>query len=302
MSEIRQRYKYLKHKILKTNRYLLTSRIVSFLENANVETPPVGIERKVLLKFLRRHVASMFNYPYILKYHYRRVKVSRDKATGLHYVLTNENRRLYFKRDMKIAHIRTLYNNLCSEQDEQSPHNYCFHDFSINSDSVFADVGAAEGMFTLKFIDKIKTAYLFECDKDWVEALQSTFQPWSEKVIIVDKYVADKDSDEFASLDYFFCEREKPTLIKIDVEGAESDVLKGAGKLLNEGINDLLVCTYHKRDDERNLSEQLRKKGYKSVPSPGYMLMISDNSDSSNDTAEGSFDFRRGLIHAKKDL
>ncbi|MCL2511769.1 MAG: FkbM family methyltransferase [Bacteroidales bacterium] len=295
LSELRLRYKYLKHKIKKSPRYLLTKRVVSFLENAPDDTPPTGLEREQLLDYLRHHVVEFFNYhSLMLKYHYRPVKVFLDKETGLRYVFTDENRRLFFKRDMKTSFIRAIYNRLCLEQDEQSPHNYCFHDLSIHSDSVFTDVGAAEGLFTLKFIDQIKTAYLFECDNGWIEALQATFRPWKEKVVIVNKFVSDKDNDEFTSLDSFFCNREKPTLIKMDVEGAESDVLKGADQLLDKGINDILVCTYHQNDDEHNLSEQLRKKKYKTVPSQGYMLMISDNL---NDSLKEPY-FRKGLIHA----
>ena len=296
LSKIRIRYKYLKHKILKSPRYLLTKRVISFLQDEN-DAPPTGTEREELIKFLRRHVVEIFNYPFMLKYHYRGVKIYCDRDTGLHYVLTDENRRLYFKRNMKFAHIRSTYNNLCMEQHLQSPHNYCFDDLSIHSDSIFADVGAAEGIFTLKFIDKIKTAYLFECDNGWTEALQATFSPWKEKVVIVNRFVSNKNNDEFTSLDHFFRNCDKPTLIKVDVEGAESEVLKGADKLLNDRIDHLLVCTYHQSGDEQNISELLREKEYKVVPSPRYMLMIRDRPKYS---PEGHFEFRRGLIHASK--
>ena len=298
LAKIRLRYKYLINKIRRTPRYLLTKRVVSFLQNASEDTPPIGLEREPLLEYLRHHVIEFCNYrSLMLKYHYRRIKVHYDRETGLRYVITDENRRLYFKRDMTTTRIRSSYNYLCLEQDEQSPHNYCFHELSINSDTVFADVGAAEGNFTLKFIDKIKTAYLFEGDNDWMEALHATFRPWKEKVHIIGKYVSDRDNEEFVSLDHFFHNRENPTLIKLDVEGAESKVLKGADKLLDEGINHVLVCTYHQSGDEQNLSEQLQKKKYKTVPSPGYLLMT----DRSNYSPDGDFEFRRGLIHAAKE-
>jgi len=296
--EARMRFKYLKHRIRKSSRYQLTKRVRSFLQNAaDDETPLTKTERDQFSAFLRRHLIEFFNYPFVVKYRYRHVKVHHDKETGLPYVMTDENRRLYFKRGTKARSVRGQYNFLCSEQDEYSPHNYCFHPLSINSDSVFADVGAAEGNFTLKFIDRIKTAYLFECDNDWIEAMEATFRPWKEKVIFVNKYVSDRNEGELVSLDDFFREREKPTLIKIDAEGAESEILKGADKLLDEGINDLIVCTYHKNGDERNLSELLQAKDYKTVSSPGYMLLISEKPDYS---LEAPFDFRKGVIHASR--
>ena len=294
------KYKYLKHRIRKNPRYLLTKRVLSFLQNTNNDTPLSETEREQFIKFLRRHLIEVFNYPFVAKYHYRRVKVYLDKEIGLRYVLTDENRRLYFQRGMKARHVRGLYNSLCCEQDELSPHNYCFYPLQINSNAVFADLGAAEGIFTLKFIDKIKTAYLFECENKWIEALQVTFRPWKDKIIIVNKYVANRDDDKFTSLDYFFREREKPTLIKIDVEGAENDIFKGADQLLNEGINDILVCTYHRKGDEQNLSRQLQAKRYETVHSPGYMLF---HYEAPNYALEEPFDFRRGLIHASfKDM
>lgn len=277
---------------------MLTRRVESFLLNANADcTSLTKTEREQFLNFLRWHLVEMFNYTFVSKYNYRRTKVTRDRETGLRYVITDENRKLYFPRGWKDRNVRKMYNNLCCEQDELSPHNYCFHDLSIDSDSVIADVGAAEGMFTLKFIDQIKTAYLFECDNDWLEALQATFRPWKEKVAIVNKYVSDENSNNTIKLDDFFSQREKPTLIKIDVEGAESNVLKGAELLLNTGIKDMLICTYHKKGDEQNFSRQLVEKEFKVVPSPGYMLLISEMP---NYSIKEPFDFRRGLIHASR--
>ena len=277
---------------------MLTRRVESFLLNANADcTSLTKTEREQFLNFLRWHLVEMFNYTFVSKYNYRRTKVTRDRETGLRYVITDENRKLYFPRGWKDRNVRKMYNNLCCEQDELSPHNYCFHDLSIDSDSVIADVGAAEGMFTLKFIDQIKTAYLFECDNDWLEALQATFRTWKEKVAIVNKYVSDENSNNTIKLDDFFSQREKPTLIKIDVEGAESNVLKGAELLLNTGIKDMLICTYHKKGDEQNFSRQLVEKEFKVVPSPGYMLLISEMP---NYSIKEPFDFRRGLIHASR--
>jgi hypothetical protein len=226
------------------------------------------------------------------------VKVEFDDNNGLSYVYTDEGHRLYFKRGMTKQEVNAMYNGLCLEQDKLSPHNYCFNDLSINENSVFVDAGAAEGNFSLKFINKIKKLYLFECDSDWIEALESTFRPWKGKVVISNKYVSNYDDDECVSLDNFFHNKEKPTLLKLDVEGTEAEVIDGAKQLCIKDVKDLLVCTYHRTGDEQKLSHQLKEMNYKINYSPGYMLFLWEHNH--NYDLQEHFDFRKGLIHASK--
>jgi predicted RNA methylase len=47
------------------------------------------------------------------------------------------------------------------------------------ADDVVADLGAAEGNFSLSIINKVKKIYIFEYDKEWVEALKAPFG-WAE--------------------------------------------------------------------------------------------------------------------------
>ena len=77
-------------------------------------------------------------------------------------------------------------------------------DFNLNDSDVLADFGAAEGNFTLAVIDRIKKAYLFEYDPEWIEALRLTFKPWQDKVEIVPKFVSDKNDNKHCSGDVFF--------------------------------------------------------------------------------------------------
>ena len=53
------------------------------------------------------------------------------------------------------------------------------------------DIGTAEGIFTLEAIELINHAYLFECDDMWRAALNTTIEPWEEKITIIPKYVND---------------------------------------------------------------------------------------------------------------
>jgi FkbM family methyltransferase len=51
------------------------------------------------------------------------------------------------------------------------------------------------------------------------------------------------------TLDKFVAEHSiKPTFIKADIEGAECDMLKGAGDVLGLFAPKLAICTYHFRD------------------------------------------------------
>ena len=72
------------------------------------------------------------------------------------------------------------------------------------------DIGAAEAVFTLDTIDYIDRAYLFECDEAWIEALEATFAPWNDKIMIVRKYVSDVDDDNNITLDTFFQDEGRP--------------------------------------------------------------------------------------------
>ena len=293
--EILSFLKYQIHRVKRSSRYLLTQRVKAYLQQK-----PDGLEeeeRVTYLKFLRYHLIKVFNYPYTLNYLYRKVKVILDDEKKLYYVITEEGHRLYFKRGLTKKGIIHLYNGLCTEQDDLSPHNYDFDHPSITSDTVIADIGSAEGNFSLKHVDKIKKLYLFEPEREWIEALEATFRPWAEKVVIVNKYVSDRDEGAFISLDTYFRDKEKPTLIKADVEGAENEVLNGSCRILDGSVKDILLCTYHRGGDAQHFSELLLERKYEVKFSPGRMFFIWENPDYS---LEAPFDFRKGLIHAVK--
>jgi hypothetical protein len=289
-------FKYWRNRLRRSKKYLLTKRVIQFLRDAESTTILTPDERAECVKLLRRNLVGVFNAPFILKYmeQHKHINVAIDVENGLPYVLTENGTNLYFKRGMSKRRIRKLYNSLRAEQDELSPHNYCFDSFTANSDSIFADCGAAEGIFTLKFIATIKKAYLFEADAGWVEALNATFAAYKEKIVIVNKFVSCTNDGDCVSLDSFFRQQEKPTLLKMDVEGAERDVLNGATELLqSDTISDVLVTVYHKKNDKQELTALLQQKGYKVTSSPGHMLFLPDP----NFSPYPPFDFRSGLIH-----
>lgn len=288
--------KYMKQRILRKPRYYLTKHVEIFLKeekNLLIEQEEI----KKISRFLQFNLIEIFNYPFVCKYNFRKTRVFFDEVKDLNYVYTSEGYRLYFKKGMSGKQIEHLYNGLCKEQDKESPHSYFFEKINFTENTVVADIGSAEGNFSLMIIDKIKELYLFECDDNWRRALEATFEPWKDKVHIVNKYVSNEKKIDTVSLDEYFQDREAPTLLKLDVEGAEADVLDGAELLLKQRkISDLLVCTYHKHGDAEILAAKLRKWDYSISYSKGYMLFLWEEA---NYSLKPPYDFRKGLLHAK---
>jgi hypothetical protein len=288
--------KYLIHWFLRTNRYRLTVSCVKYIDSDKCLLPD---EDKILIKkFLSLHSVCQINYSFIHKYIYRRIKVFTDKKIGLHYICHN-GRKLYFKRGMSKKEIKRLYNSLCIEQDDSSPHSYAFLKRMCGKSDIAIDVGAAEGIWGLSIVEDVRVLYLFECEEGWIEALNETFSPWKEKVHIVNKFVSDRTDDTHVTLDDYFLSRKiYPTYVKADIEGCERDLVKGAELLLSKGyIHDMLLCTYHNGEDLEILSVMMKKHAFEIKESRGYMTTIYSER---NYCAEASKIFRKGIIHAYK--
>lgn len=289
--------KYNKQRIMRSPRYLLTRRVKLFLrQNKNLNMPVD--EMKKIRKYLRWNLVGVFNDPFVHLHNFRNYKVLPDQEKKLWFVYTPDRKKLYFKRGMSRKEAGRTYRSLEEEQDMHSPHYYFFDGLSLSENSVVADIGVAEGNFGLKIVDQVKELYLFECDAGWIEALEATFEPWKDKVHIVNCFVSDTTSSDTVRLDDFFRYKSVPDVLKLDVEGAEASVLEGASAFLKERcISDLLVCTYHKNGDSEKLSAMLRSFGYTIVFSSGYMLFLTEGYK-----AQPPYDFRKGLLHAKRNF
>ena len=158
---------------------------------------------------------------------------------------------------------------------------------------IFGSALAAEGIFALNEIEKIKHIFLIETDNEWIEALKETYKPWLEKITIINKFVSNIDDDTNVRLDTYFAAIEKIDLLKIDVDGAEQDLLNGADKTVSNKVKKLAICTYHKTNDNRDFTAYLLSKNYSLSNSHGYMLFYFDPN------FEAPY-FRRGLIKAEK--
>ena len=251
------------------------------------------IEIKEILDYLKvpdREI-GVFNYE-DMNVEDIKVDVFLDKIKERFYV-EHQGKKMYFpKKFDSIKSVETYYKGILNEQSKNSPHLYITEKFNVNGSKCLLDIGGAEGFFALENLDKVEKIYIFECEENWIEALENTFEPYKDKVQIIKKYVSDKNSDNEITLDNFQNSiSERIDFIKMDIEGAEISALRGAEKILKENENlKLVVCTYHKENDEKDIKNILHD--FKVETSKRYMLFIYDKD------LKAPY-FRRGVIRAE---
>lgn len=229
-------------------------------------------EQREVYEYLQNHKLSVFPYNFPQKYISTDIFIETDPENGLYYTLW-EGKKLYYKNGHQFNKAQVYFNSLLLEQDPLSPHRYLTDTFEVDINDVIVDVGAAEGNFSLSVIEKVKQVYIFEVEKDWIKALEATFEPWKEKVKIVQKYVSDQDTNMSIRLDTFFNKNQKVNFIKADVEGAEAQVINGASDLIKAQTNlKIAICTYHRQTDAEDLDKLLKNKGFENSFSDKYMI------------------------------
>ena len=244
-------------------------------------------------------------FPYLFSKEYEAINVvcKCDSEKRLRYVQV-DNKRLYFPRNYSQRKIVEYFRLALCEQDERNPHKYRTKEFSPNRESLFFDVGCAEAYESLMLIDQVKEVHLFECETEWIEALHATFEPYQEKVFINEMTVSDQVGPQTTTIDEYvmkeFGESVEGTsfFIKIDVEGAELQVLNGAKNTLKNHPCMVACCTYHRANHADAISCFFKKLLSKESPyqvsfSEGYLLMMMDV------TAYPLF--RKGVLRAQRD-
>lgn len=240
---------------------------------------------------------GMSPFPYSLEENYSNLKatIEFDADKQLRYIIHN-GKKLFFPKNFDNVKIARLYWGLIVEQDKKSPHCYNQNGFDITHEDILIDVGCADAMYSLDQIEKVDRLILFETNEYWIEALNATFEPWKEKVEIVNAFVSDKTSAKSITLDDFFKEKMngKKIFLKMDVEGSEMSVLNGAKSLLtsNNHIR-IAVASYHHQKDFQELSERLRQSNYSAKNTDGYILFYYDRNIASPY-------LRRCIIQAEK--
>jgi len=218
---------------------------------------PHSEEIKTVLGYLSTNPIAVFPYHFQNEYIAGDIEVFFDGVKGMSYVLL-DGKKLYFKKRWSKKKIQNLYNLLSKEQDIRSPHRYLTEQFRFDDGEVLVDVGAAEGNFALSVVEKASRMILFEADKEWIEPLNATFEPWKDKVEIVNKFVSNITDLDNAKLDDYISTEVNGTFLKIDVEGAESRLLNGCKRILShQKPLKVATCTYHKQNDEKDFTSLL---------------------------------------------
>jgi hypothetical protein len=235
---------------------------------------------------------SVFPYYFTKKHKHYKIKIFYDKICMMYYVLYSNNR-MYFPKKWNVSRCCRYYNSVCKEQDIYSPHRYEAPDYVVKNGDIIADIGAAEGIWALTYVNIAKKIYLFECNSEWITALKKTFEPWKEKVVIVNKYISNINKDRYITLDNFL-NGSSINFIKADIEGMELELLEGSTKTLADADDlKLLLCAYHRKDDGENLCSFLNARGFTTEYSKRYMLFIYDEE-------LGEPYVRRGIVRAMK--
>jgi hypothetical protein len=234
---------------------------------------------------------SVFPYNFTKNYNADGIIVFIDDECKMKYIL-HENKRMYFPEGWEANTISNYYNGLLIEQDPKSPHRYETNDFHVKEGDIIADIGSAEGMWALSNVENSKKIYLFECEKEWIKPLRKTFEPWKEKVHVINKYVSNINDEKNITLDKFFKGKEI-NFIKADIEGAELSLLEGAMAITMRNELKIILCTYHRQNDANDLQNILNERKFITEYSKGYMIFIHDENLSPPY-------LRRGVIRAKK--
>lgn len=247
-----------------------------------------------ILYMKRKNQLTMFPYSFTEKYKNRDVEVLFDEKLQLPYVLFGGGqKRLYYPDDMNDDEIKKVYLSILTEQDEESPHCYFSDKYEFEDNSIFIDVGSAEGNMALEVADRAKAIVLFEGNARWIPALRATFAPYGDKVYIINKVVSDIIGQKETTIDETLKNYaiQGNVYIKIDAEGSERKIIRGAEHTLNERKVKCACCTYHKQNDAIELRDIFKKKGFIHEFSKGYVLFKS--------TKLSYPYFRKGLVRVK---
>lgn len=223
--------------------------------------------------------------------------IKYDSQLGLPYIEADDGR-LFFPARQSLDSIASLYLSYVNDEGitekgcrSKSPHSYVSPGFGVEQGDVLLDVGSAEALFTLHNVGKVSRAYVFEAKPEWERPLNATFAPWKNKVQVISKYVSPRTEGHSVRLqDAIEADSAATYFVKMDIEGAEQDVILASKYFLTSHRVKLSCCVYHRHDDDAVISKMLKDMGFRMSYSEGYMLVRMGK------TAYPYF--RHGVIHA----
>lgn len=143
------------------------------------------------------------------------------------------------------------------------------------------DIGAGDGEHTLFFAARTsaRVVYVFEpiaeCRARIQRNLALNRRREPVQLRVREELVGSREGNGMVTLDSLYTHLEPPCLVKIDVDGAEADILKGAPAILRQGNTRWLIET-HSVTLERECLASLAAAGYwtKVVPNAWWRCIL----------------------------
>jgi hypothetical protein len=136
--------------------------------------------------------------------------------------------------------------------------------------SAALDIGANDGWYALYFASRpnVERVWAFEPHASTAGRMRDNFAlndaALAAKLEVIEKCVGDRDDDAFVRVDTVVGDYAKPLVLKIDVDGGEVEVLKGARRTLERNACTLVVET-HGRHLERDCLAFLAELKYRAT-------------------------------------
>lgn len=174
---------------------------------------------------------------------------SRQKAFGELALRLEDD----ISRDTLFEILRCAVTNDVYRLEEGSQYFKYWECYRHYKDEVFVNCGSAGGDTILKYIYQdysFEKIYAYEGDTslylEMKKVLSNLPTNIQKNIEIISEYIGLGATEN--NFDHRF-EKEKVTLINMDIEGAEMEVLKGAKKVIEQQRPVMAVCAYHKATD-----------------------------------------------------
>lgn len=191
-----------------------------------------------------------------------------EKYRKVYQLLDDEfSKRVYLAKMKKVFLLSDISDIVSSGGEE-----YFDKKIVLTEDEVFVDCGGFDGDSAKRFVEQCGSKYrdiiIFEPESCKKEAIQKNMGDnqyelyqagvWSKNTKLYfnamgtgSSHIAEGKSEymvEAVALDETVYDK-KPTYIKMDIEGAEQEALKGCRKIIQEYKPKLAICIYHKPED-----------------------------------------------------
>lgn len=217
-----------------------------------------------------------------------------------------KNIKIYYPSTWKseniIANMDAILNEQSYDYNNISPHQYVNSDYFMADDIVY-DIGAAEGLQSKLWVNRVKQIVIFEPEPITFKCLNMTFSDEisNGKVILVPEGISgSKFQTKIKNQEYNFDTLDSlvgryslpyPTYIKADIEGHEKSLIQNLDSLLQHNTLKMVqIMTYHRPEDEIEIPKMLKKFQGQGYFSEGLIWFNEDFDKKLQKLVGGSFD------------